>query len=65
MKDHPQLIKDTCLQVRNIIEKQISKTRGSEPNWTNLKANLRDGVGEYLFQKTERRPMILPVIVEV
>jgi ribonuclease J len=64
MKDHPQLIKDACLQVRHIIEKQTGKDQG-EPNWTHLKATLRDGVGEFLFQKTERRPMILPVIVEV
>lgn len=65
MKEHQQLVKDTCQQVRHIIEKQIGRDHGGEPNWTHLKANLRDGVGEFLFQKTERRPMILPVIVEV
>lgn len=65
MKEHQQLIKDTRFQIRRIIQKQTGKTHGGEPNWTHLKANLRDGVGQYLFQKTERRPMVLPVIVEV
>jgi ribonuclease J len=30
-----------------------------------LKNRLRDEVGELLFKKTERRPMVLPVIIEV
>lgn len=30
-----------------------------------LKDKLRDEMGEFFFKKTERRPMILPVIVEV
>ncbi|MDL1952979.1 ribonuclease J [Candidatus Uhrbacteria bacterium UHB] len=37
----------------------------SEANPTYLKEKLKDELGEYLFKKTERRPMILPVIVEV
>lgn len=65
MKEQQQLIKDTRHQIRRIIEKQTGKTHGGEPNWAHLKANLRDGVGQFLFQKTERRPMVLPVIVEV
>lgn len=65
MKEHQQLIRDARQQIRRIIQKQTGKTHGGEPNWAHLKANLRDGVGQYLFQKTERRPMVLPVIVEV
>ena len=30
-----------------------------------LKEQIRNQVGLFLFQKTERRPMILPVVVEV
>lgn len=65
MKEHQQLIKDTRFQIRRIIQNQTGKDHGGEPNWTHLKSNLRDGVGQFLFQKTERRPMVLPVIVEV
>ena len=65
MKDQQQLVKDTRREVIKIIERQSGKKHGGEPNWTHLKANLRDDIGQFLFKKTERRPMVLPVIVEV
>ncbi|HVZ11201.1 MAG TPA: hypothetical protein VG941_02210 [Candidatus Paceibacterota bacterium] len=34
-------------------------------NDTYLKDELRNQLGLFLFQKTERRPMVLPVIIEV
>jgi ribonuclease J len=34
-----------------------------EPDY--LKTLMRDQVGQYLYNKTRRRPMILPVIIEV
>ena len=33
-------------------------------NWPILKKQIRDAIGAYLFQKTERRPVVLPVIME-
>ncbi|MFH1430209.1 MAG: hypothetical protein ABIG71_01635 [Candidatus Uhrbacteria bacterium] len=30
-----------------------------------LKARIRDDIGQFLFKKIERRPMILPVVIEV
>jgi len=30
-----------------------------------LKNLLRDQIGQYLFNKTRRRPMVLPVVIEV
>jgi len=65
IKEHQQLVKDTRMQIRKVIEKQSGKKHGGEPNWTHLQANIRDSIGQFLFQKTERRPMVLPVIVEV
>ena len=32
---------------------------------SHLKNTIRDEVGTFLFQKTERRPMVLPVVIEV
>jgi ribonuclease J len=65
VKEQQQLMKDTRHKIRDIIEKQSGARHGGEPNWTHLKASLRDTIGQFLFQKTERRPMVLPVIVEV
>ena len=33
--------------------------------WGAIKSNIRDALGRYLFDKTRRRPMILPIIMEI
>lgn len=65
MKDHQELIKETREQIAKVIEKHIAKQRTMEQNWAHVKEGVRDDIGTFLFQKTERRPMVLPVIVEV
>jgi len=43
-----------------------AKTTPNEPaNWDYVKNNIREVVGQYLYSKTQRRPMVLPVIIEV
>lgn len=64
MKEHQQLVKDTRKQIKHVIGKHVGKQRGA-PNWKLIKDGLRDDVGQFLFQRTERRPMVLPVIIEV
>jgi ribonuclease J len=63
MKNNDDLIREVKHEVRKLVEGQ-GKAK-LEPNWAYLRQVIRDEVGEYLFQKTERRPMILPVIIEV
>jgi ribonuclease J len=36
-----------------------------EMNSIYVKDELRNKIGQFLFQKTQRRPMVLPVIIEV
>ncbi|MBQ5859013.1 MAG: ribonuclease J, partial [Peptococcaceae bacterium] len=34
-------------------------------DWSSLKTGLRDTLSRYLYEKTRRRPMILPIIQEI
>lgn len=34
-------------------------------DWGKLKSSIKDSLGEYVWKKTKRRPMILPIIMEV
>ncbi len=61
MKGSDELIREVKHEVRKLFE---SKGKG-EANWTYIRQVVRDEIGEYLYQKTERRPMILPVVIEV
>ncbi len=38
-------------------------TGGTE--WATIKSTVRDSIGKFLYEKTRRRPMILPLIMEV
>ncbi|NRZ89342.1 mRNA degradation ribonuclease J1/J2 [Clostridium beijerinckii] len=33
-------------------------------DWATLKSKMRDQLREYLYEKTKRKPMILPIIME-
>ena len=33
--------------------------------WSVIKNDIREAIGRYLYEKTRRRPMILPIIMEV
>lgn len=62
MKEHKDLIEATRQKVREIVKDQDPNTE-ADPDY--IKNNLRNILGQYIFQKTQRRPMILPVVIEV
>ena len=33
-------------------------------DWTRLKTTIRDSLGSFVWKRTQRRPMILPIIME-
>ena len=52
--------------IRLISSDVVTKcTESSSINWTIIKARIKNDVGSYLYSKTKRRPMILPIIMEV
>ena len=34
-------------------------------DWGKIKSGIKDVLGDYVWKKTKRRPMILPIILEV
>ena len=63
LRESKQLLKETRQQVVKIVNKAI----GSETavNWSYVKNEIRNSIGQFLYTKTQRRPMILPVVIEV
>lgn len=59
--------KDLLAQTRRKVVGIVNKTTGSDRavNWAHVKDEIRSKIGQFLFSKTERRPIILPVIIEV
>ncbi|PWI26947.1 ribonuclease J [Kurthia sibirica] len=61
VRESEELMEESAKQVRTVVEKYVSK--GSY-EWTSIKQEIRDTLNSYLFQKTKRRPMIIPIIME-
>jgi len=57
------LLKKSRQRIKKIINQEATDQHSL--NWSYLKDVLRDKVGEFLFQETQRRPLVLPVIIEV
>jgi ribonuclease J len=63
LRESQELLKQT----RQLIKKTVEEATGKmHPiNVTYVKDLLRERIGKFLFQKTKRRPMVLPVLIEV
>lgn len=62
LKENKRLIEMTRTKVRKILKDENPLTA---PDDNYLKDKIRNDIGKFLFQKTEKRPMILPVIIQV
>ena len=62
LKENQEMLEEIRKRIRGLIQRLPSKQE-IEPDY--LKTLLRDQVGQYLYNKTRRRPMILPVIIEI
>ncbi|WP_026263473.1 ribonuclease J [Paenibacillus sanguinis] len=53
-------------EANRIVSSTLEKLMSENVNeWASLKTNVKDSLGRFLFEQTRRRPMILPIIMEV
>ena len=63
LKESQQLLHEARGVTRRIIEEITTQMHPINAQY--LREELRDKLGLFLFQKTSRRPMVLPVVIEV
>jgi len=63
LRESKELLDQTRKKVKEIVSQSTSP--GQKTNWTYVKDNIRDKIGQFLYTKTQRRPMVLPVVIEI
>jgi len=64
MKESQDLLKEAKEKTVQIIKTSLGNVKDPRINATYIRNNIREGLGNFLFKKTQRRPMILPIVVE-
>ncbi|OGY57406.1 MAG: hypothetical protein A3E61_00395 [Candidatus Colwellbacteria bacterium RIFCSPHIGHO2_12_FULL_43_12] len=62
LKDNQQILDEIRNKIRHIINR-IPKDQAIDPDY--LKTLFRDQIGQFIYSKKNRRPMILPVVIEI
>ncbi|MCA9364382.1 MAG: RNase J family beta-CASP ribonuclease [Candidatus Moranbacteria bacterium] len=63
VKENFDVVNETKRRVRDAVKKTTSKSTSID--WRLVEKSIRETVGQFLFEKTQRRPMVLPVVIEV
>lgn len=57
---------DLMEEARNIVKVSLEKCLKNQiTEWAAIKTSIKDDLREYLYEKTKRKPMILPIIMEI
>ena len=62
LKDNKELIEDIRHKVKKMVIESNPKTWADT---NQIRNDIRDKIGQFIFTKTEKRPMVLPVVIEV
>lgn len=62
MKENRDLIEKTRMKVKNLVKTHDKRTPADDDY---IKNKIRNEIGQFLFSKTKRRPMVLPVVIKV
>ena len=62
VRESDELMEEARAVVNEAVEGCLSR---GIADWGKLKSSIKDALGEFVWRKTKRRPMILPIIMEV
>ncbi len=62
VRESEELMEEAKEKVKNVLDKCFEK---KITDWATIKSQVRDVLGKYLYEKTRRRPMIIPIIMEI
>lgn len=63
MRENEKFVGEIRSEIRNFLSKAVQG--GNKPDLGALRSELRDYVSKLLYKKTEREPIVIPVIIEV
>jgi len=61
MRDADELLEEA----RERVLESFSGLNGNASDWSFVKDKIKNTLSEFLYERTHRRPMILPVVMEV
>ena len=57
---------DLMNDVRNVVLKSVESCKKQNiKDWSSIKSQIRDDLRNFIFKKTRRNPMILPIIMDI
>jgi len=57
---------DLIEEAKKLVKKAIDECLSNQiTEWATIKSNIRDILRDFLYEKTKRKPMILPIIMEI
>jgi len=63
LRESKRLLKDTRKKTIHIVERATGS--GRIVNWVYIKDQIKSKIGDFLYSRTQRRPIILPVVIEI
>jgi ribonuclease J len=64
MRENEDLVHKSRAEIKRLFAKHTNGSK-AQADWGFIKQKIRDDMGEFLFKETERRPMVIPVVIEV
>ena len=53
-------------EARQVVEEALDKClQGKHVDWNRIKVSVRDTVSDFIWKKTKRKPMVIPIIMDV